>query len=109
MEIYNTFQDLTKSFILPRKNNHPNDKRLDGQPSGGNRNIAGKFKHNGNIWKVHFDTHYKPLMLAYNACKQGKNPFQIETKPNGNMSLVLINELRKLQNSKHKYLFVYFP
>jgi hypothetical protein len=89
-------------------NQNPDHKRLDEQPSGGNRTIFGCFQHDERTWKVHSDTHYKPLMLAYEATiNDGSDPFVEHKTKGGRLSLILRPELRELQNSSYKHLYIY--
>jgi len=45
--------------------------RLDGELSGGNRTVVGVFRGDGRDWKVHEDSHYEPLLIAYEAARAG--------------------------------------
>ena len=113
MEIYDSFNEYVESFLIPRKNENPNQKRLDGRESGGNREILGVFRHQNKVWKVHGDTRYEPILLAYEAMKKSENPF-IERATNsgkGN-TLVLRDEFQQLLSkpkAKHLYIYEYNP
>ena len=57
---------------------------------------------------MHSDTRYKPLMLAYEATiNDGSDPFVEDKTEQGGLSLILRPELRELQNSSYKYLYIY--
>ncbi len=105
--IYNSFEEYVKSFVILQKGANPNHKRLDGKDSGGNREIAGLFRFNDKVWKVHADTHYEPLLIAYNA--KTKTPFtETSTNTGKGKSLLLIDELqREMSKPKFKHLYIY--
>ncbi len=102
-----TFVEFIENEVIPQKEANPDDKRLDGQPSGGNRTVFGCFQHYGRTWKVHSDTHYVPLMLAYDAAIDGSDPFIEDKTEGGGSSLILKSEIKERQNSRHKYLYIY--
>ena len=102
-----TFVKFIENQVIPKRKVNPDDKRLDGQSSGGNRTIFGCFQHYGRTWKVHSDTHYEPLMLAYKAAITGSDPFIEDKTEGGGLSLILQPEIKKHQNTKHKYLYIY--
>lgn len=104
--VYDDFVSFMKAEILPRKAAQPGATRLDGQTTGGSREIAGRFKYDGHAWVVHADTHYEPLDIAYEANLQGIRPFVEEPTDKGR-SLALAPELRARQASAHKYLYIY--
>src|SRR5262249_53650896 len=85
---------------------NPDHIRLDGERTGGSLEVAGRFRHQGRVWVVHADTHYRPLMLAYAASEQGADPFVEEDTPRG-QCLALTTELRAQQQSPHKHLHIY--
>jgi len=105
--IHMNFESFMKAEIARR---NPEDLRLDGQLSGGNREVAGQFQYCNKVWKVDADSHYEPLMLAYEAIKNDPScqPFVEEPtlKGKGN-SLVLNENLRKRMPSNFKHLYIY--
>lgn len=106
-KIYNNFIEFMKELVNPLKNENPNDIRLDGQLSGGNRTVFGRFKHFGCTWEVNSDTRYEPLRLAYEAAIKGNEPFVEGTTKGGNPMLILQSEIKQLQSTKRKYLYIY--
>jgi hypothetical protein len=68
---YPSYERFVEDVVLPRRQRAPADRRLDGWPSGGNFKIAGIFDYEGRRWKVHEDSHYEPLLIAYEAMKLG--------------------------------------
>jgi hypothetical protein len=103
--VYNDFTQLMDTVLLPQRSKNPTHIRLDGKDSGGNREVAGRFLHQGNVWKIHSDTHYEPLIIAYEAITKDAafDPFLEQPTTNGNC-LVLKHELRR---SKFKHMYIY--
>ncbi|MEO0927120.1 MAG: hypothetical protein AAFY63_14730 [Cyanobacteria bacterium J06643_13] len=107
MTNYRNFVEFMEQLVIPEQKANPEHIRLDGQLSGGNRNIFGGFQHSGRTWIVHSDTHYKPLPLAYVVAVTAKEPFDENRTAGGGLSLILKPGIKKLQNSSHKYLYIY--
>lgn len=106
--IFSSFERFVDNVVLPRRQANPADRRLDGWPSGGNFAIAGVVRYAGRQWKVHEDSHYEPLLIAYEAMREGDDaPFIEEPTKNG-VSLNLKPELRaKMATAHFKYLYIY--
>jgi hypothetical protein len=81
-EPHRTFAEFAESVVLPRSN----QRRLDGREHGGNRSIAGSFRYQSRVWKVHADSLTEPLMDAYQA---GGEPFKVATTRGGRRCLRL--------------------
>ena len=109
MIIHGSFMAFMEDCVLPRHREHSNDIRLDGEVTGGKRKAFGYFSHGGRDWKVDEDTHYGPLELAYNALKTGQeDPFVYSATTTGKgRCLVLTPEVRELQRSRAKHLYIY--
>ena len=104
---HQSFVDFMESTVVPARAANPTHRRLDGQSSGGNRAVFGEFRHRGKRWKVHADTHYEPLLVAYNAAKEGADPF-VESSTQSGLSLDLTDDLRaKLSEQRYKYVYIY--
>jgi hypothetical protein len=105
---YSSFRAFMEQLIVPMQASNPHDKRLDGQPSGGNREVVGYFWHDGRRWKVHADTHYRQLLIAYEALKSGQvqDPF-VEHPTVRGTSLDLIPALRSRSLEREKHLYIY--
>lgn len=108
MTEYGSFRAFVEDFVLPMQQAHPEDKRLDGQPSGGNLNVAGIFWHKARRWKVHADTHYRPLLVAYEALRSREfaDPF-VETPTQRGTCLDLTPILRARTGDPDKHLYIY--
>jgi hypothetical protein len=105
---YSSFSDFMTRYAIPLEQANPAFRRLDGERSGGNRTIAGSFVHDGRRWVVHADTHFRPLRIAYNdeLRDPAGDPFKREVTRAGTC-LVLRDDLRRIHDSPHKYLYIY--
>jgi hypothetical protein len=105
--MYQSFASFVEAVVLPGRAENPAHRRLDGQSTGGNFAVAGEFRHRGRSWKVHADTHYEPLLVAYEAAKSGADPF-VEVPTKRGTSLDLTDELRReLSEPRFKYIYIY--
>jgi hypothetical protein len=110
--IHPHFTAYIETEILPQRQAHPAHLRLDGKTTGGNRQIAGLFYHQDRLCKVHADSHYEPLLLAYDAILRhgaAYDPFRIEdTNTRAGTCLVLIDEVQHMKTKpKFKHLYIY--
>lgn len=91
-----TFTDFVERIALPRLLENPRAARLDGEVTGGNRNVAGRFYFGGRQWKVHSDTHFEPLLLAYwHARRFGEGATFDEVGTAAGERLALVPELER--------------
>jgi hypothetical protein len=106
--VYSSFSDFMTRYVIPLERADPKSRRLDGEWSGGNRTVAGSFVHDGRRWVVHADTHFRPLRIAYNDVLRDPagDPFTREVTRAGTC-LVLRDDLRRLHDSPHKYVYIY--
>lgn len=108
---YSNFISFVESVVRPRKTANPDHFRLDGNNSGGNRESAGEFQHHDKLWKVHSDTHYEPLLLAYDLMtkKMIDDPFVEKSTSTGKRTcLVLCDKVQRLLSKpRFKYLYIY--
>jgi hypothetical protein len=106
--VYATFEAFVEGLVLPARSLNPSHRRLDGQQGVGNRHDFGSFNHQGRAWKVHADTHYEPLLLAYKSWKEGSDPFvEVPTRTGRGSTLELTQALRQQYDSPHKHLYIY--
>ena len=104
----NTFTEFVERVALPRLLENPRATRLDGQDSGGNRKVAGRFFFAGKQWKVHSDTHFEPLLLAYWHARRFSEASTFERVATGSdEKLDLVTELRRVRASSHQHLYIY--
>lgn len=108
---YGSFSSFVESVVIPQKSANPAHIRLDGNTSGGSWNVAGIFRHHDKFWQVHDDTHYEPLLLAYDLMKKGmvNDPFIEEITTTGKRKcLVLQDTIRRLMaKPRFKHLYIY--
>jgi hypothetical protein len=104
---YDSFVDFMEREALPRQAANPDHVRLDGQLSGGNPTEVCQFVHDGRLWRIHADTRYEPLKLAYHALKAGSEPFrEASTKTRKRLDLRPI--VQRL-GSRHMYIYEVVP
>ena len=105
---YPSYAAFVEAVVLPRRQAKPGDRRLDGWQSGGNFAVAGVFRYDGRDWKVHEDSHYEPLLIAYEAFKNGdQRPF-VEQPTKRATTLDLKPDLRaRTSSGRFKYLYIY--
>jgi hypothetical protein len=103
-----SYISFVENVVLPGRSRNPAHLRLDGQTTGGNRTVAGTFRGDGREWRVHEDSHYEPLLAAYESFKAGDPwPFIEEPTKTGSC-LDLKPELQaRLSDRRHKYLYIY--
>jgi hypothetical protein len=106
MVIHDSFEAWVEKEVRPLREKNPSWHRLDGEPSGGNRKVIGKFRHVGRVWEVHADTKFEPILRAYGAITTGgvQDPFTVQrAKVRDCLDL-----LPRLKTPKqHKYFYVY--
>jgi hypothetical protein len=107
--IYDSFSELMESRLLPQRAASPTHLRLDGAQTGGNLEVAGRFRHHRKVWRIHADTHYEPLMIAYDAIKKDKtcDPFVEESTPHGNCLVLRDTFLRSMTVPRFKHIYIY--
>ncbi len=62
---------FVENVVLPRRARNPAHVGLDGEVAGGSWTVADVFRGDGREWKVHEDSHYEPILIAYEAAKAG--------------------------------------
>ena len=101
-----SFAQFVEGSVIPLKVEHPDWIRLDGATSGGNRSLVGHFRHWNRVWRCNADSHFKPLMLAYEAFRKGEDPFE-EELADERQCLVLKPTLRSQYPSQFKHMYLY--
>lgn len=105
---YPTFAAFVEGVVLPRRMKHPERKRLDGWPKGGNWEVAGRFNHDGDEWVAHEDCHFDPLLLAYwSARARGEAKTFVRADTKKGVRLDLVADLQSLRRSRWRYLYLY--
>lgn len=103
-EPHPSFGDFMEKSVLPQRARNPEAVRLDGRTSGGNRRVFGRFWYGGELWRVNSDTHFEPLLLAYEG--RDSEPF-VRTATASGMALELHPELQAARKTRHKNLYIY--
>lgn len=108
---HKSFSAFMEQVVLPKLAADPAQTRLDGQTSGGNREPAGFFWHQNKLWRVHADSHFEPLIVAYGAltAEPAEDPFVARATGSGaRHCLVLIDKLQQqLCQPRFKHLYIY--
>jgi hypothetical protein len=108
---FNSFVDFVEAVVFPLLLQHPQHARLDGWESGGNWEVVGRFRFEGNVWRVHADNHYEPLLLAYYSAKfRPAVATFLRADTDKGIRLDLVPELEALRPSRRgnaRYLYVY--
>jgi hypothetical protein len=104
--IHNSFRDWVAAEILPLQRENPSWHRLDGESSGGTRNVVGRFRHVGRVWVVHGDTRFEPVLRAYEAIATGslQDPFTVQ-RAKVRDCLDLLPRLKTPKQPKYFYVY----
>jgi hypothetical protein len=96
-----------EAVVIPQRALDPSKVRFDGWSpgSGGNREIAGRFRHQGKVWKMHADTRFEPLFTAYEEIKKGRQDPFVEMTTQGERGTRLV--LREDLWTGFRYLYIY--
>jgi len=107
--IYDSFVAFMQIVVLPQRAANANHIRLDGETSGGNRTVAAMFRHHNKVWKVHADSGYEPLILAYDSITEGNvaDPFLEESTRRGNCLVLSDSVRRRMVRPRFKHLYIY--
>jgi hypothetical protein len=106
--IHSSFKEWVATEVLPLQKKNPTWHRLDGESTGSNRNVVGRFMYAGRPWGVHGDTRLEPIQRAYDALVNGrvKDPFVIKrTVKNIRDCLDLVPQLKVPKQPKHFYVY----
>ena len=104
--VYDSFAQWVEGVAMPLRQANPTWHRLDGRDVDGNREVVGRFRYEGRVWKVHGDTRFDPVMRAYRATRDGKmsDPFVVE-QAQISLCLNLKSELGNTQLPNHVYVY----
>lgn len=106
-EAYGSFVEFMERRVLPHRDARPAWKRLDGAQTGGNWEVFGRFHRAGARWKVHADSHFEPLVIAYDAVRAGDpDPF-VESPTTRGLRLDLREDLAARVKSGFRHLYIY--
>lgn len=104
--VHSSFAEWVEGSVIPLQAVNPTWFRLDGRSKGGNRETIARFRHDGQVWQVHGDTQFGPVMRAYQAIALGdtENPFVVEWAKTRHC-LNLLASLRGPQRAKYFYVY----
>jgi hypothetical protein len=106
--MHQSFAEFMQRTALPMHLASPMHERLDGRTSGGNWAVAGQFQWKGRVWKVHADSHYEPLLLAYYSWQHllHADTF-VEARMENAQRLDLAPKIAAIRPTQHRYLYIY--
>ena len=105
--VHDSFRAFMESTVLPHRDAHPDWLRLDGAPSGGNWEVFGRFRLDDRVWRVHSDSHLRPLLAALEAIRAGEsNPFVVAPTRRGDR-LDLKTEIAQKAGGRFRHLYMY--
>jgi hypothetical protein len=105
-DVFTTFRAFMEGAVIPHRDAHPEWIRLDGAQTGGNWEVFGRFERAGARWRVHADSHFEPLLIAYDATRAGEDPFVEEPTTRG-LRLDLREDLGARVKSGFRHLYIY--
>ena len=106
-ETSGSFLEFMEKRVLPHRDAHPDWQRLDGAQTGGNWEVFGRFLRAGGRWRVHADTHFEPLLIAWEAVRGGDpDPF-VESPTTRGLRLDLRDDLAARVKSGFRHLYIY--
>ena len=102
-----SFVEFVEEKVLPHREANPDWKRLDGATSGSNAEVFGGFKYKGAGYRVHADTHFEPMMVAYEAVQAGDEEPFTEAPTRTGERLDLKPELAAQVKGRARHLYAY--
>jgi len=106
--ILSSFPTFMQRVALPMHLANPGHRRLDGNETKGNWDVAGRFRWKGRIWKVHMDSHFESLLLAYYAYQHvlQEDAF-VEADMQNGVRLDLAPTVVTPRRTEDRYLYIY--
>ena len=97
-----------RQLVLPMHAVNPSHRRLDSPRTEGNWDVLCRFRCKGAVWKVHMDSHFEPLLLAYYAWqfRLGDDVFAVAEMDSG-VRLDIVPEISAIRPTEHRYLYIY--
>lgn len=108
--VHESFSDLMEQKVLPSMPDRPEKFRLNGQNKDSKKppKILGYFRGDeGEVFKLHDDSLYVPLLLAYAVYINGGYPFVKKTTKDETITLELRNDLQQLMSINKKGFYAY--
>ena len=60
VQVFKNFREFVDAVVRPLEG----QRRIDGRETGGNFSEAGRFRYDGQLWKIHADSDVMPLLRA---------------------------------------------
>jgi hypothetical protein len=106
--IYSDFGEMMRQVVLPMHLAEPSHARLDSPRTDGNWDVLCRFRWKGTVWKVHFDSRYEPLLLAYYGWQFGLgDDVFVEAPMEKGVRLDITPSLAGVRPTSHRYLYLY--
>lgn len=107
VDIADSFAAFVEAKVTPHRDANPDWKRLDGAATGSNADIFGAFRYKGAAYRVHADTHFEPLFVAYQAVVDGDEAPFVEAPTKTGERLDLTPELKAQVKGRFRHLYAY--
>jgi hypothetical protein len=106
--IYTDFGAMMRQVVIPMHMAEPSHARLDSPRTDGNWDVLCRFQWKARVWKVHMDSHFEPLMLAYYGWQYslGDDVF-VESAIETGVRLDIVDVVAAIRPTRHRYLYLY--
>ena len=108
--VHESYPAFIRAVVMPMHLAAPDDVQLDGRAAGGNRDVAGRFRFRSEVWRVHMDSRYEPLLLAYYAwvyLKGEDTLVEAVAEREGGRRLDIHPDVRSINAVGPRYLYIY--
>lgn len=106
-DVADSFAAFYEEKVLPHRDANPDWKRLDGATSGSNADVFGAFRYKGAGYRVRADTHFEPMLVAYEAVQAGEEEPFTEAPTKTGERLDLKPELAGRVKGRNRHLYAY--
>ena len=106
--IFADFGEMMRQAVLPMHLAAPGNVRLDSPRTDGNWDVLCRFRWRDRVWKVHMDSHYEPLLLAYYGWHcVAKDEVFVEAPMKNGVRLDIVDSVIGIRPTQHRYLYLY--
>jgi hypothetical protein len=106
--IYEDFGEMMRAVVIPMHLVAPDHLRLDSPRTDGNWDVLCRFRWRTGVWKVHFDSRYEPLILAYYGWSFGLGEAVfVEVPMDAGVRLDIAPSIAVIRPTSHRYLYLY--
>lgn len=106
-DIADSFASFVDEKVRPHLEANPNWKRLDGETTGSNDDVFGSFRYQGAAYRIHSDTHFEPIFVAYQAMQAGDEEPFVESATKSGARLDLTPDLAAKVTGKSRHMYAY--